>query len=105
MPSDNCVSSETLDAKLENIVDKIAVLSVLVHESKDEREKQFNEIRATTTDISSRIDLCLNNPERGLHVRVDRLEQSDKRRSFWINSAIGASVSSIVAHLASFFKN
>lgn len=38
-------------------------------------------------------------PERGLIMRLDRLEQTEVRRGRWVNTAVGASVVAVVGTL------
>lgn len=54
------------------------------------------QLDATTTSLGG-IEHKLNgNGTEGLVVRVDRLEQSDKKRSFIANTAVGAAVVALV---------
>jgi uncharacterized protein (UPF0335 family) len=43
------------------------------------------------------------NPSRGFIVRVDRLEENEKRRSWWIKSAMGTSIAAIIGLLVKLF--
>ena len=35
-------------------------------------------------------------PQKGLVVRVDRLEQAEKRRKWWVGTAVGAAIVAVV---------
>lgn len=80
-----------------------------VHRLKEDRRKQDEERwqkvqehmslipsmskKLEALDIS--INGCDEEPEKGIKVRLDRLEQTEKRRDWWITSALGASISAI----------
>jgi hypothetical protein len=58
------------------------------------------DLRAIRDDVAEiRKTVCgtAADPAKGLIVRVDRLEQTDKRRTWWTRSAVGASIASLVA--------
>ncbi len=42
--------------------------------------------------------------DRGLVVRVDRLEQAEQRRTWWTTTAVGAGIVAFLTALASFFS-
>lgn len=91
------------------------------HERRDELKamidqsigKAFGEIRQDVHDIRNEVRgmkesmYAVNrfitgngDPDKGATVRLDRLEQKDKSRAFWTNTAIGAALSAIVAAVA-----
>jgi len=44
-------------------------------------------------------------PERGVIVRLDRLEQSEARRTWWSRTACGASLTAVIGAVAAYVKS
>ncbi len=55
-------------------------------------------------DVLNKLLTGNGDPEKGLLIRVDRLEQEHKRKEVWIKAAIGASVTAIFGFLGMLFK-
>lgn len=66
-------------------------------------EEHIAEIRASQARIERYITGG-EDPERGLLIKVDRLEQEGKRHRVWINSAIGAAAVALTAAIFDLFR-
>ena len=50
-------------------------------------------------DEIHRILTGASEPSRGVVVRLDRLEQAESRRNFWVTTAVGAAIAAVIAAL------
>lgn len=81
----------------------------------DNLEKEIETLRKTIEDkdkiITVKIEQINNllngngTPERGIIVRLDRLEQSEQRRTWLLRTTIVASVAAIISSVVNYIKN
>lgn len=91
-----------MQSRLERIEDKLDELSNVVSsfcaESKQDRSVLNRSVAKHEETIYGD-----GNGKEGLRVRIDRLEQSEAGRKFWVMTAIGAGITAAITGLANLF--
>lgn len=82
-------------------------MSPATRPSHDGDEPTNRDIMFRINDISSKFDRLdgfitgAHEPEKGLIVRIDRMEQAHKARAWWTKSALGAAITAIITSVVS----
>jgi hypothetical protein len=83
----------------------------MTHEQQTELEDRIEAMLAArldplAKDVEKLAVLVEGNghPERGLIVRLDRLEQNESRRNWWVKASLAASISALVGVLVKSLK-
>lgn len=92
------VKFELMLSKMDNLNEKYAV-----HAAQD--LEHFGQIREKLGNLVEKVDSLLLDSERGVVVRVDRLMQSEQKRSWLVRAAVGSGLTSICAHVWQFIKS
>lgn len=93
-----------IDIKFELMMEKMNHLSEKYIQHAEQDHENFSKIHAKMDKFIDRMDEAMLDSEKGLVVRVDRVENSQKRNSWVIKTAITSAFGSIAAHIANFFK-
>jgi hypothetical protein len=89
-----------LNARYESLSREIAAKYESLNEELDEK----NELLNTKIDRIGQIVTGDADPSKGLVIRVDRLEQNESRRAWWVKSTIAAAIGAIVTAVFALFK-
>jgi len=97
MPDNTDYKFELILEKMENLNDKY-----LVHANSD--VEHFKIIRESLHKIEGKLEETLFNQETGIIIKLDRLHQDQKKRSWLIKTTFGAAISSVAASIWQMLK-
>ena len=82
-------------------------LSKQIAEKYDSMEQEFQskiDELAEQTERNTKSIMGGSDPSKGLVIRLDRLEQNESRREWWLKSTLAACITAIVTAVFSLFK-
>ena len=65
---------------------------------------KLDDIKTCNMNLNNRIDNLLLHPKDGMVVRLDRLEQNEESRHWWMKTAVGAAIASVVTSVWAHIK-
>ena len=95
---------------LEQLIDldtRYEILSREISAKNESLSKELNEkFKDLTVKIEKNTTILMGNgePSKGIVIRVDRLEQSESRRGWWIKSILGACLAAVITSIFAYFK-
>lgn len=89
----------------DRLVDELGCITNRFCEHTKEDDSNFRELKDNCSKLIDKIDRILLDTEKGVVVRLDRLEQSDKKRVWFMKTVFGGTLASVLAHIWNLFKN
>lgn len=99
------MSETTTDVKFNRVMDKLENINDRFIEHTKQDSDNFTEIQEKLSKFIDKLDVLLLDSEKGLVIRVDRLQNSEQRRSWLTKTAIGAGVTSILGQVWQLIKS
>ena len=98
------LNESTVNAKFELVLQKMDNLNEKYAKHSEQDHENFGQIRTSLSKLVDKVDTLLLDSDKGLVLKVDRLAEAEKKRSWLVKTALGAGFSSVLAHIWSFLK-
>ena len=95
----------TIDVKFELMLEKMDNLNEKYLRHAEQDVEHFGKINANLTKLVDRFDNMLLDSDKGIVLKVDRLVQSEKKRSWLVKTAVGGTITSFLAHIWQLVKS